>query len=363
MIEQITGAGGKSGADGAQAPIRVGIVGATGYGGLELVRLLSGHPHVTLTYLAASREGGDPVASYFPHLKDITDLTLDQFRPEACAEHCDVVFVALPSGVSGQIAAALWQTGLRVIDLSGDLRIPADLYRTWYRKDPVQPAAQSAAVYGLPEWRAAAIRDASLIANPGCYATAILLGLLPLASAGWLDATRPILIDAKSGVSGAGRTPTQTTHLGELYENFFPYKVGGHQHTPEVEQELGLHQRVQVLMTTQLLPVARGIYTVSYVTLREPADVERVFELYRNSYEGAPFVRLAPPGQVPQMKHVRGSNFCDIGLFVDPRTGVLQVFSAIDNLTKGAAGQAIQNFNLMHGLPETAGLALGPVFP
>ncbi|MCL6598625.1 MAG: N-acetyl-gamma-glutamyl-phosphate reductase [Alicyclobacillus macrosporangiidus] len=343
--------------------IRAGVVGATGYGGLELVRLLAAHPGVELTYLAGSKEGGPDFTAWFPHLAGIIEAPLHTFDPAACTEQCDAVFVALPSGVSGQVAAQLWERGRRVIDLSGDLRVPADLYHAWYKRDPVDPAVQAQAVYGLPEWHRERIAKATLVANPGCYATAILLGLLPLAAAGWLNPARPVLVDAKSGVTGAGRTPTLTTHLGELYENFFPYKVGAHQHTPEIEQELGRYAEAKVLMTTQLLPVARGIYVVSYVTLDRAADVAQVCEVYREAYEHAPFVRVHAPGHVPQMKHVRGSNFCDIGLFVDERTGVLQVFSVIDNLTKGAAGQAVQNFNLMHGLPEEMGLTGGPMFP
>ncbi|MCL6593531.1 MAG: N-acetyl-gamma-glutamyl-phosphate reductase [Alicyclobacillus sp.] len=329
--------------------VRVGVIGASGYGGAELVRLLHHHPGVEWAYLGAHSQTAPDVAQVYPHLRGL-GLALEPYQADAVAERCEAVFVALPSGVSGNVAAELAGRGLRVIDLSGDLRLPADIYRQWYAHDPVHPAVQAQAVYGLTEWNRQALPSAQLVANPGCYATAVLLALLPLAAAGWLP-ERGVVVDAQSGVSGAGRTPTQSAHLGELYENFYPYKVGRHQHTPEIEQTLSAYAPVRLLLTTQLLPAVRGIYAVFYVPLPPSVSLSEVRARFDAHYAQEPFVDLYGPGEVPQLKHVRGSNKVALGLALDERTGVLQVFSALDNLVKGAAGQAVQNFNVMYGWP------------
>lgn len=352
-----------------QRQVRVGVIGATGYSGLELLRLLAGHPGAELTYVAASRDAPAALAAEEPFLRGLGQLQVAAYQPDACALACDFVFVALPSGSSGAVAAELVERGLKVIDLSGDLRLPADVYEAWYGRTAPVAAALELAVYGLTEWRRRQVVGAVLVANPGCYATAALLALLPLAQAGILSPASPVVVDAKSGVSGAGRKAGQNALLGELADNFYAYKVGRHQHTPEIEQQLsaGTDTGLRVLLTTQLLPAVRGIYVSAYVTPapggRGTLGITDYYQVYQEAYEQEPFVRLLPLSSLPQLKHVRGSNYCDIGLHLDDRTGLLQVFSVIDNLQKGAAGQAVQNFNVMNGLVETDGLLAQPLYP
>ncbi|MCL6549166.1 MAG: N-acetyl-gamma-glutamyl-phosphate reductase, partial [Alicyclobacillus sp.] len=303
-----------------------------------------------------------PIATMFPHVQAPSTLRYERYDEARCADACDVVFVALPSGVSGQIAVGLWRRGKRVIDLSGDLRLPAADYATWYGKTPVDADAVAHAVYGLPELYRQDIRGADLVSNPGCYATAVLLGLLPVIQAG-LNAHGPIIADAKSGVSGAGRSPATNNLLAELAENFYPYRVGRHQHVPEIERHLFAHGGGPLVLTTQLLPVVRGIYVSAYVSVRDGVTQETVQDAFARRYEGEPFVMVQPPQTPPALKHVRGSNACHVGAVLDERSRTLQVFSALDNLQKGAAGQAVQNLNLMCGWPETAGLTASAVYP
>ncbi|ADU50655.1 N-acetyl-gamma-glutamyl-phosphate reductase [Thermaerobacter marianensis DSM 12885] len=414
--------------------VRVAVLGASGYAGGELVRLLVRHPRVELVAVAGSSRAGEPMAAVFPHLRGIVELDLAEAASPALWDdlELDFVFLALPSGQAAELLPRVlpraWERGVRVIDLSGDLRLPASLYEPWYGRPAADPALQAEAVYGLSELFPGRIREARLVANPGCYPTAILLALAPLAAAGGL-ASGQVVVDAKSGVSGAGRGASASTAFAEVNENFYPYKVGRHQHTPEIEHVLAelAGQGVTVLLTTHLLPVTRGILATCYVRPPEgwwpappvgevaaakaviggvggpaahPAglaaqgagaaaaagagrtamqgageagapqqpdgagDLGVVLDgLYRSFYAGKPFVRVLPPGQVPAIKHVQGSNFCDIGLHYDRRSGWITVFAAIDNLVKGAAGQAVQNLNLMAGWDETAGLDLVPLFP
>jgi len=344
-------------------PVRVGVVGASGYSGLELVRLLLGHPTFDLSYVAANTAAEQPLATLYPQLTGQTDLFLEKFDVEACCAACDAVFVALPSGHAGQIVGALHAKGMKVVDLSGDLRLPSHVYETWYGQSAVPAALQEMAVYGLTEWTRSSVADATVVANPGCYATAALLALLPAVQRELAVAGMPIAIDAKSGVSGAGRTPTQGVHLAELSGNFYPYKVGTHQHTPEIEQALAAYGVHPVLLTTQLLPIARGIAVSAYVPLAARISEAKVREVYNDVYENAEFVHVLAAGDYPQLKHVQGSNHCHIGLRVDTRTGLLQVFSVLDNLQKGAAGQALQNMNVMFGRPETTGLRSIGLYP
>ncbi|HEY8414719.1 MAG TPA: N-acetyl-gamma-glutamyl-phosphate reductase [Thermaerobacter sp.] len=354
------------------------VIGASGYAGAELVRLLARHPHVELRAVAGSSRAGEPLAGVFPHLRGLVGLTLEEALSPAVWEGVDFVFLALPSGASAEllprVLSRALERGTRIIDLSGDLRLPAELYEAWYGRPAVDPAIRREAVYGLAELFPDRIRSARLVSNPGCYPTAILLGLAPLARAGLL-ASGAVVIDAKSGVSGAGRGVSLSTHFGEVNENFLPYKVGRHQHTPEVEHVLEqlAGRPVTVALTTHLLPVSRGILATIYVrpaggdgaaggpgAVPGPEDVHR---LYREFYAGRPFVRVLEPGAFPAIKQVQGSNYCDIGLHVDGRSGWITVFAAIDNLVKGAAGQAVQNMNLMAGFDETAGLDLVPLYP
>ena len=343
--------------------LRVGVIGATGYAGLELIRLLLGHPAVELTYVAGNHDVDDLLSNQFAHLAGRTSVRLQKYNFDTCKDLCDVVFVALPAGASGKIGSELWKAGKRVIDLSGDLRIPAELYSTWYGKEPIETEIQQQAVYGLPEWFKKEISSATLISNPGCYPTATLLGLLPVIRNNLHSPGIPIVVDAKSGVSGAGRAPKQNVHFGELAENFYAYKVGKHQHIPEIEYYLDSSLECKVTFTTHLLPVIRGIFTSMYVPLQSEVSESDILDIYQFAYESAPFVQILAPGQIPEIKSVRGSNVCQIGFTLDKRTGMLQIFSAIDNLQKGAAGQAVQNLNVLLDLPETTGINYVPLVP
>ncbi|SIS99526.1 N-acetyl-gamma-glutamyl-phosphate reductase [Alicyclobacillus vulcanalis] len=344
--------------------VRVGIVGPTGYAGMELVRLVAGHPRLSLSYLAGSGARTGPLDAHLPHLRPLADLLppVEPLDVRKAAETCDLVFVALPSGESGRVAWDIAQSGkargVKVIDLSGDLRLPKDVYETWYGRPALPEEALASARYGLPERDRASIRDAHVVANPGCYATACALAVLPLGE--WLsDVTGPIIFDAKSGVTGAGRAPKPHLHLGELANDVYPYRVGLHQHTPEIERAIG--ERARVLLTTQLLPVPRGILVCAYVPL-PPDRAPMVYDRYTSFCEREPFLRLLPEGEMPHIKAVNGTNECHIAVRWDERSRLLQVFSAIDNLGKGAAGQAVQNANLMFGWPETEGLELVPLW-
>ncbi|RIV28177.1 N-acetyl-gamma-glutamyl-phosphate reductase [Alicyclobacillaceae bacterium I2511] len=344
-----------------ETKVAVGVVGATGYSGMELVRLLSSHPRVNLTYVAGHGESVVSLAEKLPQFVSLPSLNLEPFDVEVAAKRCEVVFVALPSGTAGAVAVALWNKGCVVIDLSGDLRLPQDQYVQWYHLPAVAAEAQKQAVYGLTEWHRREVSSANLIANPGCYATAAILALRPL-----LDLDLPlrrgaVVVDAKSGVSGAGRKPVQAFQLAELSDNFYAYKVGQHQHTPEIEAELsGLSP---LLLNTQLLPIARGIFVCAYVPFEQGVDEAVFHSLYARAYEGEKFITVLPPGQVPQLKHVLGSNACHVGLNFDSRSRVLQVFSVLDNLQKGAAGQAVQNMNVRMGWLEDTGLSVLSMFP
>lgn len=343
-----------------EARVRVGVVGATGYSGMELVRLLSAHPGVELTYVAGHEGPVVPLAEQFPQFSSLTSLVLEPLNVEEAAKRCQVVFVALPSGTSGEVAIALWDKGCTVIDLSGDLRLPAALYEAWYHRPAVPVDVQRQAVYGLTEWHRQDILQARLIANPGCYATTAILALRPLLDLNLLR-RGPVVVDAKSGISGAGRKPTQAYQLAELSDNFYAYKVGQHQHTPEIEAELlGFEP---LLLNTQLLPVSRGIFVSAYVPVEQEVDEKTLQSHYADVYGREKFVTVLPPGQVPQLKHVLGSNACHVGVSFDARSRVLQVFSVLDNLQKGAAGQAVQNMNVRLGLPEDTGLSALPMFP
>lgn len=343
--------------------IRVGIVGASGYAGMDLIRLVLNHPALQLTYLAGNHDVDAPFSALHPQFVGYTDLKLEKYDFDLCTQSCDVVLIALPSGTSGQIAIDLWQAGKIAIDLSGDLRIPAQLYRQWYGLEPLDSEIQQVAVYGLPEWNRFAIQKARLISNPGCYPTATLLALLPVIRKGWQLPGAPIVVDAKSGVSGAGRNPKQNTQLAELTENFYAYKVGKHQHIPEIEYQLNQNMKQKIVFTAHLLPIIRGIFISAYLPILPDIQLEDIYQMFQQQYANEPFVHVLQKGIVPEMRSVRGSNNCQIGLYVDERNHMLQVFSVIDNLQKGAAGQALQNLNLVLGLPETMGLEAVPLVP
>jgi N-acetyl-gamma-glutamyl-phosphate reductase len=300
----------------------------------------------------------------YPHLTHIFTDELAEIDAARIQQEADVVFIATPSGVSGKLVPQLMNGTLKIIDVSGDFRLATpELYTKWYGKQTAAQEYLDQAVYGLSEWNAEAIQSTTLLANPGCYPTATLLSLLPLVKDNLIDG-KSIIVDAKSGVTGAGRSASLGTHFCEVNESISAYKVAKHQHTPEIEQTLTQFtgQDVLVSFTPHLVPMNRGILTTSYATIKEGVTAEQIAESYTQAYEGKPFVRLRP-GAHPKTKEVYGSNYCDIAWHVDERTGRVIVLSVIDNMVKGAAGQAVQNMNLMFGLPETTGLKLTPVYP
>ncbi|MBI4354537.1 MAG: N-acetyl-gamma-glutamyl-phosphate reductase [Candidatus Omnitrophica bacterium] len=339
-------------------PIRVAIAGATGYAGEELIRLLLNHQHVRLTYLAASAkwERSTSVSEVFPRFAGRLDLPIESLDPARLAASADAVFLALPHGESMRLVPSLLKAGKRVIDLAGDFRLrDPSLYPQWYAFDhaAAEWLSRPEVVYGLSEFHREEIQRAKLIANPGCYATSVLLACLPLFAAKLVEGDQ-ILVDAKSGFSGAGRKPELAA---DMAENLRPYKVNHHQHMPEITQEI--HQMTgrtsRMAFVPQALSIERGLISTLFIKTRAP--LEAVAEAYRVCYtpEGAPFVTVRV-GSFPQLRDVVETNDCQIGLSYDAAMELLIVMSALDNLTKGAAGQAIQNFNLMHGFPETTAL-------
>lgn len=350
---------------GSANKIRVAIIGSTGYGGVELIRFLLIHPNVEITSVISSSNAGELITKGYPHLSAILVKPLDGVEVAEIKNNADVVFTATPSGVSGRLVPELLQAGLKVIDLSGDFRLKEGaVYEQWYKHEAPEPALLEQAVYGLSELNGQQAPGKKLISNPGCYPTATLLGLIPALQEGWIDPDS-IIIDAKSGVSGSGRGVNLASHFAEVNENLSVYKVNKHQHIPEIEQTLSLvaGQPVTVTFTTHLVPMTRGIMSTMYAKLTGERSARELVDLYRNFYNGRPFVRIREAGIFPATKEVYGSNYCDIGFAVDARTGRLTVVSVIDNIVKGAAGQAIQNLNLMMGWDETTGLQLSPVFP
>ena len=356
--------------------LRVGIVGVSGYGGGELARLLLAHPQVTLTYVTSGTYAGKPLRAALPGATP-SDLVCEVFDPAAAAEKCDLVFLAGEAGLAMKVAPGLLEAGKKIVDLSADFRLkdPA-VYKEWYKAEHTAPYLLAEAVYGMPEITGKdAIEKARLVANPGCHVTAAVLGLAPLLE--WVSQAdedpvdfKSIVVDSLSGASGAGRSKFGLDyHFSEVNESMRPYGVGGvHRHTPEIEQVLSQVAGTAIILTftPHLVPITRGILTTSYATLAPPelgaggADLNAI---YQGWYKDAPFVTILDPGQFPATKHVYGTNFCHIGLAVDKRTNRVIVVSAIDNLVKGAAGQAVQNMNLMCGFDETAGLTMSAVWP
>lgn len=345
-------------------PVRVAIIGSTGYSGVELIRILLQHPHVEIASVISSSSAGSSFVESYPHLQNILELDLDAVDPAQIKEKADVVFAATPAGVSSELVPQLLDVGCRVIDISGDFRLEAEEYETWYKKKPVADEYLEQAVYGLTEIFTDEIREANFISNPGCYPTATLLGIIPALKAGWID-PGTIIVDGKSGASGAGRKVDLGLHYAELNENFRAYKVNEHQHTPEIERVLSriAGEKVTTTFTTHLVPMTRGILCTTYASLTEPRSTAQFIEQYKQFYEGRPFVRIRPEGKWPATKEVWGSNYCDLGFSVDERTGRVTILSVIDNVVKGAAGQAVQNLNVMMGWDETTGLGFTPVYP
>jgi N-acetyl-gamma-glutamyl-phosphate reductase len=345
--------------------VKIAIVGSSGYTGGELYRLLLHHRFATVTAVTSEKSAGQPLTSIFPHLAGLTDLLCESLDPEAIARKADLIFLALPHVTAQEAAFRFHQLGKKVVDLSADYRLadPA-LYEKWYEHCHQYPDLLKQAVYGLPELHRDKIRKASLIANPGCYPTGAILGLAPLVKRAAIDLAT-IIVDSKSGVSGAGRSPSLAYHYPEVNEGLMAYKIGTHRHTPEIEQEVSAlaGKTVTLSFTPHLVPMNRGILTTIYALLNAPADTGKVHALYREFYEREPFVRVLALGQLPNVRNVRGSNFCDIGVYADPRTNRAVTVTAIDNLVKGASGQAIQNMNLMLGYDEREGLDAAGLFP
>jgi len=346
-------------------PRRVAIAGASGYTGAELLRLLVQHPGVEVVALTAETHANQPISQIFPSLAGFVDLICRPLDPAALAAEAEFVFLALPHKTSMAVGADLVKRGVRVLDLSADFRLkdPA-AYRTWYGFEHLAPSLLGEAVYGLPELHREEIAAARLVAVPGCYPTSAILGFSPLLARGLAD-PETIVIDSISGVSGAGRKPELPTHFSEANESLKAYGVGSHRHTPEIEQELsGVAGRpVTVTFTPHLAPLTRGILTTITARLAGARSTAELLGVYREFYRGRSFVRVLEEGRLPETKHVLHSNLCDVGLVSDARTGRVIVVSAIDNLVKGASGQAVQCFNLMAGLDERAGLWIPGLFP
>jgi N-acetyl-gamma-glutamyl-phosphate reductase len=348
-----------------ETKLKVAIVGSTGYGGVELIRLLASHPRAEVTSVTSSSSAGTPISQGFPHLTGIHEELLDDVTPETIKAKADVVFLATPAGVASKLAPQLLDVGLKVIDLSGDYRLKSpELYEEWYKKPAADARYLEQAVFGLAEVYGDNVRDAAFISNPGCYPTATLLGLVPAVKEGWIDPAT-IIIDAKSGVSGAGRGLSLGNHYAEINENFKAYKLNKHQHIPEIEMVLSdaAGKPVVTTFSTHLVPMTRGIMSTMYATVQGERSASDFIELYQRYYEGRRFVRIRPEGELPSTKEVWGSNYCDISFAVDKRTGRITIVSVIDNLVKGAAGQAIQNMNMMMGWDETLGLQFVPAYP
>jgi N-acetyl-gamma-glutamyl-phosphate reductase len=344
--------------------IKVKVVGAGGYGGIGMIELVLRHPQAELAALVDIENVGKPISEVHPHLKGLCDLVIRSPGEDSFADGANVVFTATPDGVGQKVAHDVLKAGVKLIDYSGDFRFPTAeryaAYAQWIGREPVNAAADlfPKAAYGLTELHRDEIRRASIVGNPGCFAVCAILGNAPAVKANAVDLGR-LIMDAKTGVSGAGIKPKPSFHYPERYDNLNAYKVLAHQHQVEVQQELGLLAggEVRVVLVTQVAPMCRGILTCSYGALDAGwVDAKKVHALYADFYKDSPFVRLMPLGGTSATANVRGSNFCDLSLHVDQRTGTLLVVSHIDNLVKGQAGSALQNMNVMFGLDETAGL-------
>ena len=349
--------------------MKIGLIGGTGYTGLELLRLLAAHPTAPEVAVITSRqEEGRALTAVFPALSGLANYDQLKFEaPEApeLTGRADLFFLATPHGTAMDLAPALLRGGGKVIDLSADFRLrEADVFSQWYQPHTAAGLLNQA-VYGLPELYSPQIRAARLVANPGCYPTSIILALAPFLKSGLFDGTRPLIADSASGVSGAGRGAAMGNSFCEVQDSFKAYKVVGHRHTPEIEQELSAlaGTSLRVAFTPHLAPMNRGILSTVYAAPRNDLNVDDLRQMYLDFYEHAPFVRVRPLGFEPQTSEVRGTNFCDLSLFYDRRTGLLKIVSVIDNLCRGASGQALANFNLMNGRPETEGLLMGAVRP
>lgn len=338
--------------------IKTAVLGATGYAGIELVRILSSHPEADIRVLGSQSFDGQPISEVYKNFAHVLELECEKLDLDKVSE-CDVAFTALPHGASKDVIPSLIDRGLKVIDLSGDFRYDdVKVYEEWYGQKHSSPELLAESVYGLPELYRDKIKDARLIGNPGCYTTCSILGAYPLLKSG-LGSSENVIVDAKSGVTGAGRGLALAYHFCECTENTKAYKVATHRHTSEIEQELSkaAGREVIISFTPHLIPQKRGILSTIYINLNKECTTEELVELYKDFYKGEYFIRVKEAGELPETKHVAGSNFVDIGIVADPRTKRAVIVSALDNIYKGAAGQAVQNMNLMFGLDEKTGIA------
>jgi N-acetyl-gamma-glutamyl-phosphate reductase len=344
--------------------MRVAVLGASGYAGLELLRILLRHPGFEIAAVTSEQRAGQAVGEAFPALRGQIDLAFEAVEPASLASKVDLAFAALPHAASAPSVATLRRAGVAVADLSADFRLrdPA-VYSEWYGEHPA-PELLAEAVYGVPELHREKLRGAGLVACPGCYPTGALLPLAPFLREGLIEPTG-IAIDSKSGVSGAGRKLEQGYLFAELDENVYAYKVAQHRHAPEIEQEAGslAGEPVRVTFVPHLVPTIRGIATSIYARPRRPLGADEAHAVLARAYRDERFVRVLPPGETPRLASVRGSNFCDVAVVADERNGTLVLLSALDNLVKGASGQAVQCANLMLGLPEETGLLEAPCAP
>ncbi|OQX63442.1 MAG: N-acetyl-gamma-glutamyl-phosphate reductase [Desulfococcus sp. 4484_241] len=343
--------------------IRTAVIGATGYAGAELVRLLAGHPDVTITDITSRQYADVPFEKVYPATRGSVGLVCEKLSVDAICRNADIVFTALPHKLPMSIVPEILEYGKKVIDLSADFRFSdVDTYELYYQHHTAGELCRKS-VYGLSEVYTDSIKTAELVGNPGCYPTSILLPLVPLVKAGLVH-TSSIIADSKSGVSGAGRSPSLGTHICEVGESFKAYKVAEHRHAPEIEEILCREAGVPVSLTfvPHLVPMNRGMLSTVYADVAEGVSEEDIIECIAAYYNGRRFIRLCEPGRFPETRHVRGSNFCDIGVKLDKRAGKAILVSVVDNLVKGAAGQAVQNMNIMFGIDEATGLDMIP-FP
>jgi len=343
--------------------MKVSIIGATGYAGAELLGILLNHPEVEIGAITSESQTGASIADVYPHLRGVYDKKLSSMADKSQFADSQVVFIALPHGHAMGIGRELAAQGIKIIDLGADYRFRDEaVYEQWYKVPHTHP--QSGAVYGLPELYRQQIKEAKIVGSAGCYTTASILALAPLAIRQLID-VKSIVVDAKSGVSGAGRSLNLGTHFAEMFDNLKAYNIGGHRHTPEIEQALTEFsgQEAVINFTPHLIPMSRGILSTCYANLLTGVTAEDVDQAFQDLYSEEYFVRLLGRGGYPAVKNTRGSNFCDLGWHVDPRTGRVIVVSAIDNLVKGAAGQAVQNFNVMFGFAENTGLTKIALYP
>lgn len=342
--------------------INVGIVGGSGYGGVELIRLLQHHPNVNIMHIYSHSKVGQSIKETFPHLQHMVQ-SFDELT--IVDNPCDVIFFATPSNVSKHWAPQLIAQGIHVIDLSGDFRLKhPDVYQRHYGELPADLNLLKQAHYGLAEWATLSDHPTHLVANPGCFPTASLLALHPLVTNEFVDLTS-IIIDAKTGVSGAGRTLTQQLHFAEMNDNLGAYAIFNHKHQAEIEQYLThiAKQDVDIIFTPHIVPMTRGILVTIYIKLNQPCTASHIHQLMSDAYKAHPFVRVRDLGDYPKTKEVQGSNYCDISVFVESSKQRAIIIATIDNLVKGASGQAIQNLNLLYNLDITTGLTQSPIYP